>query len=677
MAHVNAGKTTTSERMLYYAGVTSRMGEVDHGSATMDWMEQEQERGITITAASTSFAWRAHHCNLIDMPGHVDFTVEVERSLRVLDGAIAIFCARQGVESQSEAVWRQADRYSIPRIAFVNKCDRPGADPERVTNDIRTRLSANPIVLQIPHGLEEDFDGIVDLVAFRSLYWDDASLGLNFEDTAVPDSLLEEALFARNLLIEELAEVDDLLMEKYLSASDITSVDIKQGLRRATLALRAVPVVVGSAKKNKGVQPLLDAVVDYLPSPADVPPTRGRDPSSGLEMERFASDEEPSAALAFKIMNDPASGRLTYLRVYSGVLREGVPLLNSTRNQQERPLRLVKMHANHRENVGQLHAGDIGAATGLQFTSTGDTLCELGAPVRLEQMRFPEPMAEIMLIAETDDDDERLAAALAALLTEDPTFRLRPISESGATCIAGMGELHLEILLDRLRREFDISLRAGKPTVAYRETPTIFAASSVTYDHRVGGRGHFAGLEIEVAPLGRGTGRKILAEGILELPRAMLEAATRGIEEALERGLLSGYPMVDLEIRILAASYHPVDSSEMSFKVAGLRAIRDALERSEPALLEPLVDVEVITPGDHVGDIVGDLSARRGKIAGIEARHGVQVIACVVPLAEMFGYATDLRSKTQGRAAYSMQFKQYSEVPTGLVGTIVAKTAGA
>jgi elongation factor G len=678
MAHIDAGKTTTTERILYYSGVSRRMGEVHDGASVMDWMQQEQERGISITAASTSFAWSGFHCNLIDTPGHVDFTVEVERSLRVLDGAVAIFCAVSGVEPQSETVWRQADRHGVPRIAFINKCDRVGADPTLVAEQIRTRLNANPIVLQLPHSLEDRFNGVVDLVHFRSRVWDDETLGKEVRDTEVPEDLREEALMARSIMLEALAEVDDSVMEKYLAETEISPSEIKLALRRATLAMRAVPVVMGAALRNKGVQPLLDAIVNYLPSPADLPSISGQDPESGEVAKRAASTEGPVSALAFKIMNDPVVGTVTFVRVYSGAIRSGEQLLNATRGRREKLGRLVRMHANHREQVDELGAGDIGAIVGLEATKTGDTLCDSEAPIVLEPIVVPEPVAIVALEPETEEDHERLRGALEDIVSEDPSFSVRTDSESSQTLLCGMGELHLELVVERLAREFGVKVRSGRPQVAYQEAIQQPSEAEFHLERSAGASSQYARVRIALAPLPRGSG--LLFKNLCNpdtLQRSFVEAVEEGVREAAQRGILAGFPVVDLRVTLVSGQQHPVDSDDISFKIAGLRAFRDAVAEAGAVLLEPLMDVEVVCPDDYVGEVVGDFNARRGKIAGIEARHGVQVIAGTVPLATMFGYSTDLRSRTQGRATYSMQFQKYGEVPAGIREEVIARVTGA
>jgi elongation factor G len=669
-AHIDAGKTTTSERILFYTGVTSRMGEVDDGTAIMDWMEQEQERGITITAAATTYNWRGHRCNLIDTPGHVDFTIEVERSLRVLDGVVAIFCAVHGVEPQSEAVWHQADRYRIPRIAFINKCDREGADPTAVTTQIRERLRANPILVQMPHALAEPFNGLVDLVNLRSRVWDDETLGVSFADTDIPAELLDEAMLARDLMVEALAEVDDRLMEKYLAESEITAADLTAALRRATLRMKAVPVLMGAALRNKGVQFLLDAIVDYLPSPLDLDPPRGRNPETGENETREVSTEAPATAVAYKIMHDRGAD-LTYLRVYSGEIRAGDTLLNATQGKRERVKRLVRMHANHREDVASISAGDIGAAIGLRTAITGDTLCDAAAPITLDRFVAPAPVISMAVELESDDDEaaERLRAALATLSREDPAFAVRTDAETGRTVVVGMGELHLEIIADRLRREFGLKIVCGKQRVAYRETISRAARGTKRYSVQTGGVGQFAEVELVLEPGPRGSG--VDFENRQDIIGKPFVAATEaGVRSATERGISYGAPVTDVKVSLVGGRLLLVDATEYAYNMAGSMAFVEAARAAGPTLLEPIMAIELVIPDEHVGDVLGDFTARRGKITGIEARLGVQVVAGLVPLASMFGYATDLRSRTHGRASFSMQFEQYREVPAQIAKAV-------
>ena len=678
MAHIDAGKTTTTERILYDAGATDRLGEVHEGSTVTDWMPEEQQRGISITAASTTFSWQGYQCNLVDTPGHVDFTVEVERSMRVLDGAVIVFCAVRGVESQSETVWRQADRYAVPRIAFINKLDREGADPGAVTSEMRQRLNANPIVLQIPMTVADDegfleFSGLVDLIRQRARIWDDFAPGARFRDTAVPAELSDEAALARSELVETIAEVDDELMAKFLADADISASDIVAALRRATIALKAVPVLLGSALVNKGVHDLLDAIVDYLPSPADRGPVTGVSPD-GKSARREVNDDQPTSAIAFKIMNDPQVGPLTYLRVYSGVVRSSDQLLNATKDKLEKVGRLVRMHANRRSEVKEIAAGDIGAAIGLRTATTGDTLCDPAAPILLDTLRFPEPVIGVSVEPATAEEHERLMRALDALAVEDPTFRVSTDPESNGTIISGMGELHIEILMDRLAREFQVQARMGRPQVAYRETVTARAEVDRKLVREVGGRGQYGHVQIAVEPGERGSGLVVASRAPAdELPKEFIPAIRAGIQEAAERGVLAGFPMVDAVVTLLGGSHHQVDSSDAIFKVAAFQAFREAALNAVPIVLEPVMSIEVVCPVDDVGDVIGDLSARRGKITGIETRSGVQVVAGQVPLASMFGYATDLRSRTQGRATYSMQFLHYVEMPTSISDGLIAQ----
>ena len=675
MAHIDAGKTTTTERVLFYTGVIRRLGEVHDGAAAMDWMEQEQERGISITAASTTFPWHGHEINLIDTPGHVDFTIEVERCLRVLDGSVVIFCAAGGVEPQSETVWRQADRYRVPRLAFVNKCDRVGADPERVQDEMRSRLGANPILVQLPHALEDSFNGLIDLVTMRSRLWDERSRGMLFEDGPVPEALRDEAELAREVMIEALAEADDEFMERFLDGKPLAAEDIRAALRRATLEMKAVPVLLGAAFRNKGVHNLLDAVVDYLPSPVDLPPVQGLHPETGAPLWRRAADDEPLCALAFKITSDPRVGPLTYFRVYAGSVRSGDSVLDATKGTRERMGRILRMHANERQDIQAVHAGQIGAALGLRSVTTGDTLCDAAAPIVLERIHIPEPVIGVAIEPLTEEDSVALGDALAALAVEDPSFRVRIDPESQQTIISGMGELHLEILLDRLRREFGVGVRAGKPQVAYRETVTQAGIADRKHVAQVGGGlGRYAHVEIRVEPTARGAGFAFEnAASAEDIPHGFLPAVQGGISEALERGVLAGFSIVDVKVTLTGGSFHPVDSSETSFKLAASLAFLDAARGAKPTLLEPVMRVSVITPEEFVGEVIGDLSARRGKITGIQARSSVQVIAGLVPLATIFGYATDLRSRTQGRATYTMQFANYAEVPSSIRDGLLAK----
>ncbi len=674
MAHIDAGKTTTTERVLYYTGISYRMGEVHEGTATMDWMVQEQERGITITSAATTCFWRDHRINIIDTPGHVDFTIEVERSLRVLDGAVAVFCAVGGVEPQSETVWRQADKYRVPRIAFINKMDRIGADYERVAAEIRDKLKATPALLQLPIGSEDKFAGVVDLLEQRALIWDKDTLGADFRTEPIPDSMREQAAARREQLVEMLADHDEELMERYLEGKPVDAAILRRVLRAATLELKAVPVLMGSAFRNKGVQPMLDAVVDYLPSPADVPPVVGK-VGDKLE-ERWPRDDSPFAALAFKIMTDPYLGTLTFLRVYSGRLQSGSSVLNSTKQKRERIGRILKMHANKREEISEVLAGDI-AAVGLRDTTTGDTLCDPAHPIVLESIEFPEPVIRIAIEPKTKADQDKLGESLNKLAKEDPSFRVTSDPETGQTLIAGMGELHLEIIVDRLLREFKVDASVGKPQVAYRETIRRAVEAEGRFVRQTGGHGQFGVVDIRIEPLGKGSGFEFVDAtkgGVI--PRNFIPAVEAGIRESMENGVLAGYPMVDIRATLLDGQYHEVDSSEIAFKIAGSMAFREAAEKASPILLEPVMEVEVVTPQEFMGEVIGDLNARRGKILSMENRGGAQVIDSRVPLAAMFGYATRLRSITQGRATYTMQFAAYEPVPQQIYEELMARTGG-
>ncbi len=677
MAHIDAGKTTTTERILYYTGRNYKIGEVHEGAATMDWMVQEQERGITITSAATTCRWRDTWINIIDTPGHVDFTVEVERSLRVLDGAVAVFDAVAGVEPQSETVWRQADKYHVPRLCFVNKMDRVGADFDRTVEMIRDRLDATPAVVQLPIGVEADFRGIVDVIGSRALVWEDG-MGEKWTETDVPAELVDQAADARHQLIDLLSIHDDSIMEKYLAEEEITADDLRRALRAATLASEAVPVLCGSAFKNKGVQPMLDAVVDYLPSPLDLPPTTGTRPKDGQAVERPPEDDAPFSALAFKIMTDPFVGKLTYLRVYSGTLHKGSTVINSSRDKRERVGRLLQMHANHREDKDSIFAGDIVAAVGLKSVTTGDTLCDPGNPVVLEALEFPEPVIHVAVEPKTKADQDKLSKALFALSEEDPTFRVRTDEETGQTVISGMGELHLEVLVDRMLREFSVDANVGKPQVAYRET----VRKSVhdiqgRYVRQTGGRGQYGHVVIDLEPTGPGGGYEFVDKVTGgDIPKEYIPSVDAGIQDALTSGILAGYPTVDIRAILTDGSYHDVDSSEMAFQIAGSMAVKDAARQADPVLLEPVMSVEVVTPEDYMGDVIGDLSSRRGRVEGMEQRGNSQLIRSQVPLADMFGYATDLRSRTQGRATYTMQFHAYNEVPESIAREIIARARG-
>jgi elongation factor G len=677
MAHIDAGKTTTTERILYYTGVTYKIGEVDEGTAVMDWMVQEQERGITITSAATTCHWKDYRINIIDTPGHVDFTVEVERSLRVLDGAVAVFDSVAGVEPQSETVWRQANKYGVPRIAFMNKMDRVGADFFMSVKSMIERLDANPVPVQIPVGSEDGFRGQIDLVRMKAFFFDDETLGANFTEEDIPDELLPKAHEYREKMLEALADVDDRIMEKYLDKSDIQSDEIKSAIRKGTLDLKLTPVICGSSFRNKGVQLLLDAIVDYLPSPLDIPPVVGKIPGSDSMIVRHAQDNEPFSAIAFKVMTDPFVGQLTFIRVYSGVLNAGSYIYNSTKDIKERVGRLLKMHANKREEVKEVSAGDIVAVVGLKHTLTGDTLCEEKNPIILESIEFPEPVMSVAIEPKTKADQEKLSQSLAKLAQEDPSFKVSFNEETGQTIISGMGELHLEIIVDRLLREFKVSANVGRPQVAYKETIRGSAKSEGKFVRQTGGRGQYGHVLIQLEPLEAGKGfefeNKIVGGSV---PREYIPAIEKGIKEASDRGILAGYPVVDVKAVLYDGSYHEVDSSEMAFKIAGSMAFKDAAKNAKPVLLEPIMSIEVVTPEEYMGDVIGDLNARRGRIQNIERRGNVQVIKSQAPLAEMFGYATSLRSKTQGRATYTMQFSHYDEVPKGVSEGIIAVVRG-
>jgi len=677
MAHIDAGKTTTTERILYYTGVSYKIGEVDEGTATMDWMVQEQERGITITSAATTCLWRDYRINIIDTPGHVDFTIEVERSLRVLDGAIAVFCAVGGVEPQTETVWRQADKYHVPRIAFVNKMDRMGADFFRVVRMIHDRLGARPIPLQLPIGAEEHFKGIVDLVQMKAILWDEESLGAKYHIEPIPSELAGQAEEYREKLLEAAADCDESIMEKYLDGREITETELRQAIRKAGLELKLVPILCGASFKNKGVQPLLDAVVDYLPSPLDVPSVWGKHPTSQKDEERSPSDEAPFSALAFKIMTDPFVGTLTFFRVYSGVLFSGSSVYHSTKGKRERIGRLLKMHANKREEIKEVYAGDIAAAVGLRTATTGDTLCDENHPIILESIDFPEPVISIAIEPKSKADQEKLGLSLQKLTTEDPSFRVRTDEETGQTIISGMGELHLEIIVDRLLREFNVGANVGKPQVAYKETVRRAVEEEGKFIRQTGGRGQYGHVELRVEPQPAGKGFEFV-DAIKggSIPREYIPAVEKGVREATESGALAGYPIVDVKVTLLDGSYHDVDSSEIAFKIAGSLAFKNAVSKAAPVLLEPIMAVEVVVPEEFMGEVIGDLSSRRGKVLGMDSRPAAQVIEARVPLAEMFGYATDLRSMSQGRATYTMQFSHYEPVPATISEEISAKAVG-
>ncbi len=679
MAHIDAGKTTTTERILYYTGINYKIGEVHEGTATMDWMVQEQERGITITSAATTCFWRDHRINIIDTPGHVDFTIEVERSLRVLDGAVAVFCAVGGVEPQSETVWRQADKYRVPRVAFINKMDRVGADFPRVVEEIREKLKANPVPLQIPIGAEEKFTGVVDLIENKAMIWDEDRLGAKFRVEEIPTDLREAAAGYRDKMVEQLADHDEKIMELYLEgkSAEIAPDMLRKAVRTATLKIEIIPVVLGSAFKNKGVQPMLDAVVDYLPSPADLPPVVGIvDGNKDKKEERWPRDDAPFAALAFKIMTDPFLGTVTFLRVYSGTLSTGVSVLNSTKQKRERIGRLFKMHANKREELTEIYAGDI-CAVGLRDTTTGDTLCDPAKPIVLEAIEFPDPVIQIAIEPKTKADQEKLGESLQKLAKEDPSFRVSVNKETAQTLIAGMGELHLEIIVDRLLREFKVDANVGKPQVAYRETIRKPSEAEGRFVRQTGGHGQFGVVDLRIEPLGKGSGFEFV-DGTKggSIPRQFIRPVEDGIKEAMENGVLAGYPMVDIKATLLDGKHHEVDSSELAFKIAGSMAFKEACSKAAPLLLEPVMEVEVVTPQEFMGDVIGDLYSRRGKILNMESRGGAQVIEARVPLATMFGYATKLRSVSQGRATYTMQFAAYEPVPQQIFEEITARNGG-
>jgi elongation factor G len=674
MAHIDAGKTTTTERVLYYTGVSYKLGEVHDGTAVMDWMEQEQERGITITSAATTCLWRNHRINIIDTPGHVDFTIEVERSLRVLDGVIAVFCGVGGVEPQSETVWRQADKYGIPRIAFINKMDRVGADFPRVVKMIRERLNAHPFPLQIPVGEEENFRGVVDILRMKAILFDEGSLGVDFHEEEVPEHLAGIAQAYHETLFERLAELDDAFMEKYLAGEPVSSEEVQALIRQGTLDAKIVPVLCGAAFKNKGIQQLLDAVVDYLPSPLDVPPIRGFNPENGLEEERSPANGSPLSALAFKIMNDPYVGNLTFLRIYSGILTSGSSIYNSSKRKRERIGRLLKMHANKREEIKSASSGEIVAVVGLKGTTTGDTLCEEDHPLVLESIEFPEPVISMAIEPKAKGDQEKLDQGLQKLSMEDPSFHHHLDAETGQCIISGMGELHLEIIVDRLIREFGVTAKVGKPIVAYRETITQAVCSEGKFIRQSGGRGQYGHVILKVEPLP--PGEKFQFVNAIKggtIPREYIPAVEKGIREAVEVGVLAGYPVVDVKVTLLDGSFHEVDSSELAFKIAGSIGFKEGVKRAQPVLLEPIMAVEVIVPEDFIGEVSGDLASRRGKITNLETQNRAQRMEAKVPLAEMFGYATQLRSNTQGRATFSMQFDHYERVPVAIAEEAIAQ----
>jgi elongation factor G len=677
MAHIDAGKTTTTERILYYTGINYKIGEVHEGTATMDWMVQEQERGITITSAATTCLWRDHRVNIIDTPGHVDFTIEVERSLRVLDGAVGVFCSVGGVEPQTETVWRQADKYQVPRIAFVNKMDRLGADFFRVVQMIKDRLGARAVPLQLPIGAEDKFIGVIDLVRMKAIVWEDESLGAKFRDEAIPEELASAAAEYREKLIEAAADSDETIMEKYLEGHEISEAELTKAIRSATLAIKIIPVLCGSAFRNKGVQPLLDAVIEYLPSPLDIPPVKGTDPDTQAPDERPAKDDAPFSALAFKIMTDPFVGTLSFFRVYSGSLSAGASVYNSTKGKRERIGRLLKMHANKREEIKAVYAGDIAAGVGLRTATTGDTLCDENDPIILESIEFPEPVISIAIEPKSKADQEKLGLSLQKLAAEDPSFRVRTDEETGQTIISGMGELHLEIIVDRLLREFNVGANVGKPQVAYKETVRKAVEQQGKFIRQTGGRGQYGDVWIKLEPQQPGAGFEFV-DAIKggSIPREYIPAVEKGVKEATENGALAGYPMVDVKVTLFDGSYHDVDSSEIAFKIAGSMAFKEAARKASPVLLEPIMSVEVVVPEDFMGDVIGDLNSRRGKVLGMDTRPAAQAIDARVPLAQMFGYATDLRSMTQGRATYTMQFSHYEPVPANVAEGIIAKLDG-
>ena len=676
MAHIDAGKTTTTERILFYTGINHKIGEVHDGAATMDWMAQEQERGITITSAATTCHWKNHRINIIDTPGHVDFTVEVERSLRVLDGAVAVLTARGGVEPQTETVWRQAEKYNVPRMAYVNKMDITGADFFNVIKMMEERLHANAVAIQLPIGAEDTFQGIIDLVKMEAIIYED-DLGKVADEVEIPADLKDQADEYREKLLEAVAEVDDSLMEKYLGGEEISEDEIKSAIRKATIACKMCPVTCGTSYRNKGVQPMLDAIVDFMPAPTDIPPIKGTNPDSGEEDHRPSSDEEPFAALAFKIMADPFVGKLAFFRVYSGTLSAGSYVYNSTKGKKERIGRILQMHANHRQELEIVYSGDIAAAVGLKDTTTGDTLCDEDHPIVLESMEFPDPVISVAVEPKTKNDQEKMGVALQKLAEEDPTFRVRTDQETGQTIISGMGELHLEIIVDRMLREFKVECTVGNPQVAYRETIRKSVKAEGKFVRQSGGHGQYGHCWLELVPQDPGVGfsfeNKVVGGAI---PKEFINPIEAGVKEAMENGVVAGYPMVDVKAIVYDGSYHEVDSSEMAFKIAGAMAFKNGAEKASPVLLEPYVKVEVIVPEEYMGDVIGDLNSRRGRIDGMEARNGAQVINGFVPLSEMFGYSTDLRSKTQGRGNYSMEVSYYDEVPKNIADAIVAKNKG-
>jgi elongation factor G len=683
MAHIDAGKTTTTERILYYTGVSHKIGEVHEGTATMDWMEQEQERGITITSAATTCFWSGmekqfpqHRINIIDTPGHVDFTIEVERSLRVLDGACAVFCAVGGVEPQSETVWRQANKYHVPRLAFVNKMDRSGANFLKVIEQIKTKLGSQPVPLQLPIGAEDKFEGVVDLIKMKAIYWEEANMGMTFVEKEVPEDMRRSCEEWRERAVEAAADANEELMEKYLQEGGLTDEEIRRGLRQQTIANRIVPAFCGSAFKNKGVQAMLDAVIEYLPAPSDIAAIKGLLEIDSTEAERPASDQAPFSALAFKIATDPFVGALTFFRVYSGVLNSGDSVYNSVKKKKERIGRIVKMHANSREEVKEVFAGDIAAAIGLKEVTTGDTLCDPKSVITLEKMEFPDPVISVAVEPKTKADQEKLGIALGKLAQEDPSFRVQTDEESGQIIISGMGELHLEIIVDRMKREFNVEANVGAPQVAYRETIRATVEQEGKFVRQSGGRGQYGHVWLRIEPQEPGSGYQFVNEivgGVV--PKEYIPAVDKGVQEQLKSGVLAGYPVLDVKVSLIDGSYHDVDSSEMAFKIAGSMCFREGARKANPVLLEPIMKVEILTPEEYMGDVVGDINRRRGVIQGMEDTVSGKTISCEVPLAEMFGYATDLRSATQGRATYSMQFEKYSEAPTGIAEAIIKKSS--
>jgi len=672
-AHIDAGKTTTTERILFYTGVSHKIGEVHEGAATMDWMEQEKERGITITSAATTCFWKNHQINIIDTPGHVDFTIEVERSMRVLDGAVAVFCAVGGVQPQSETVWRQANKYKVPRIVFVNKMDRIGADFFEVERQIKERLKANPVPIQIPIGAEDNFKGVVDLVKMKALVWEDeAAMGSAYEEVEIPDELKEKAEEYREKLIEAVAETDEALMDKYFNGEELTEEEIKKAIKAGTLSMDIVPMTCGSAFKNKGVQPLLDAIVDYLPAPTEVEAIKGEDPKTGETITVEADDNAPMSGLAFKIMTDPFVGKITFVRFYSGIAKKGTHVLNANKNKKERIGRLLRMHANNREDVDEFYAGEIGAVVGLKDTLTGDTICDPERPVILERMEFPEPVISVAVEPKTKADQEKMALALQKLAEEDPSFRVSTDEESGQTIISGMGELHLDIIVDRMKREFKVECNVGQPQVAYRETIRKTVEQEYKYAKQSGGRGQYGHVFIRLIPQEEGKGYEfvdLIKGGVI--PREYIPAVDKGIQEAAQGGVLAGYPVENFKVELYDGSYHDVDSSEMAFKLAGSMAFKEAVKKADPVILEPMMKVEIEVPEEYMGDVIGDINRRRGQVNSMEDRHGLKIVNAFVPLAEMFGYSTDLRSMTQGRGTYAMEFDHYEEVPSNIAAEIM------